>query len=125
VVHGTNVVTIQPGFQFLSYVAPVSGAPDSSNPLGLPANLTSSAIGDQADNDTIFVWDSVHGGVASFLYFNGTDINTWQGSPGWSAGFYDTLGTPMPSSDYPQVNQGFYLYHNGAAIQWTNSFTVQ
>jgi len=129
VFQGTNVVVIQPGFQFLSYVAPVSGAPDSSNALGLPANLTSSNIGDQAHNDTIFVWDTIHQGVASFQYFNSADATYWeQGGPGgptFPAGFYDSLGSSMPTTDYPQVNQGFYLYHNGAAINWTNVFSVQ
>ena len=127
VFQGTNVVTIVPGFQLISFAAPVAGAPDSSNPIGLPSNLTSSTVGDQTHNDTLFVWDTVHGGVATFYYFNASDATTWEANPPttYPAGFYDVGGSPLPTADYPQVNQGFYLYHNGASIQWTNVFSVQ
>jgi hypothetical protein len=129
VFQGTNVTTIQPGFQLISFNSPVSSAPNTTNTWGLPANLTSSNVGNQSQNDTIFVWDSLHNGVATFYWFNSADATYWQqggpGGPTYPAGFYDLGGSAMPAFDYPQVNQGFYLYHNGAAIQWTNSFSVQ
>jgi hypothetical protein len=129
VFQGTNVTPIVAGFQLISFCAPVADVQNSTNTYGLPPNLTSSTVGDQAHNDTLFVWDTLHGGAAQFLWFNAADATYWEqggpGGPAYPAGFYDSLGNPMPSYDYAQVNQGFYLWHNGPTIQWTNSFTVQ
>ena len=123
---GTNIQTIQSGFNLISFNAPVSDKPDSTNSYGLPVSqFTSSSIGDFNNNDVIYVWDTTHGGIASFMWFNAADINVWQGSPGWESGFYDSLGTPMPAYDFPQANQGFYIFHNGASFNWTNSFSVK
>jgi hypothetical protein len=129
VFQGTNVTPIVPGFQLISFNAPVSDRPDSTNTFGLPGNLTSSTVGDQAHNDTIFVWDTLHQGAAQFNWFNAADATYWEqggpGGPAYPAGFYNAAGDPLPAYDYPQANQGFYLWHNGSTILWTNSFSVQ
>jgi hypothetical protein len=129
VFQGTNVTPIVPGFQFLAFNAPVSDVPNSTNTYGLPSNLTSSTVGDLLHNDSIYVWDSTHGGVATFLWFSAADATYWEqggpGGPAYPAGFYDINGNPLPSYDYPSANGGFYLDHIGSTIQWTNSFKVQ
>jgi hypothetical protein len=130
---GTNVVTINAGYNMLSLQEPIS-----TNPIvggyGLPLTLTSSNdlnnAGDvpvPTSNDTFYYWTGA--GYQLFYFFNSADATYWENSGGASpvypAGFYDQAGSPMPSSSYPQVNQGFFLFHSGASILWTNSFTVQ
>jgi len=130
---GTNVETIVPGFNLLCLQEPIS-----TNPIvggyGLPLTLTSSndvnAFNDTPTTqtqDAILTWNGITYGI--YYYFNAADATYWEnnggGSPAYAAGFYDSLGGSMPTSAYPQVNQGFFISHIGAAIQWTNTFTVQ
>lgn len=128
VFQGTNVATIASGYNLISFEAPIADAPNASN-YGLPLNLTSSPNDPPTltQNDTIFVW--YNNSLTTFYYFNSADATSWQNSGGstpvFPAGFYDSIGGAMPTGAFPQVNQGFYLYHNGAPISWTNSFTVQ
>jgi hypothetical protein len=79
----------------------------------------------QTANDTLFYWGGA--GFANYYYFNSADATSWENSGGstpvYPAGFYAGDGSPMPV--YPQVNQGFFLYHNGPSITWTNAYTVQ
>lgn len=77
-----------------------------------PPNLSS--------NSQIYTWNG--SGYVTYYYFNAADATTWETVPS-PAGFYTAGGVPM--SVYPQVNQGFFLYHNGAAITWTNAYNVQ
>lgn len=123
VLQGTNLTTINVGYNLMSLSAPVSTNPVATT-FGLPGNLTSSPNDPPtlANNDALYSWNG--SGYAQYFFFNQADATTWEGfaSP---AGFYDALGTPMPTSAYPQVNQGFFLYHSGSPITWTNVFTVQ
>jgi hypothetical protein len=124
VFQGSNVVTtINAGYNLVCLAVPVSTNPASTT-FGLPGNLTSSPVDPplQSRNDTIFAWNG--SGYAQYYYFNQADATTWEGfaSP---AGFYDLGGSLMPSSSYPTVNQGFFLYHTGSPVTWTNTFSVQ
>ena len=119
---GTNVTTINPGYNLINLQVPVSASVTTTNGYGLPLNLTSSPLDPptQSLNDTIFYWGG--SGFANYYYFNQADATAWEGVPS-PAGFYDGGGTPMPVN--PGVNQGFFLYHNGPAVQWTNSYSIQ
>lgn len=139
VLQGTNQVTIAQGYNFISLFVPIGGTNPVAPPFGLPLTMTSTNlehIGDVTPtpfyNDTIYTWNatlpipSFNGG---YYYFNEADATFWEGfaSP---AGFYDAGGSPMPSSLYPAVNQGFFLYHTTnsitpGSILWTNSFKVE
>lgn len=123
VLQGTNYTTINAGYNLLCMSVPVSTNPVATT-FGLPGNMTSSPNDPPSisSNDTIFVWNGA--AYVQYFFFNQADATAWQGfaSP---AGFYDLGGSPMPSSAYPQVNQGFFLYHSGAPITWTNIFAAQ
>ena len=127
---GTNVTTIANGYNLISLQVPIS-----TNPVvplyGLPSNLTSgdpsvydpvNDVPNQTHNDAYYAWTGA--GYAVFYYFTAADATSWEGAAS-PAGFYDVAGPAMPSSFYPKVNQGFFLYHTGGTINWTNSFTVQ
>jgi hypothetical protein len=120
---GTNVSVINAGYNFIALQVPISTNPIVSG-YGLPSNMTSSPVDPplQSRNDAIFVWNGIN--YQTYYYFNAADSITW-GSNDGLPGFHDTLGDPMPVSAYPQVNQGFFLYHTGAPITWTNAFVVQ
>ena len=121
VAQGPNYATINTGYNLIALQEPIS-----TNLLvagfGLPGNMTSSPLDPptQTRNDTIYAWSGA--GFANYYYFNAADATTWEGTPS-PAGFYTLTGVPM--SLYPQVNQGFFLYHNGASITWTNAYNVQ
>jgi hypothetical protein len=134
VLQGTNTASIiQSGYNFMSLQEPISTNPIVSS-YGLPGTLTSSNdlnnandVPTQFSNDAIYVWNgSSFGG---YYFFNTADATYWENSGGFSpvypAGFYDQGGNPMPVTSYPQVNQGFFLYHTGSPITWTNGFAVQ
>jgi hypothetical protein len=135
VFQGSNVVVtaINPGYNLLNLVVPISTnvAVDASGnpiPYGLPTALTSHNPGLNGTptltaNDTLLFWAG--SSFATYYYFNSADASAWIGDPPGTdpAGFYDKIQNPMPFN--PAVNQGFFLYHNGAAINWTNTFTVQ
>ena len=98
---------------------------------GLPSNLRSGDpsvynptfdVPDQDHNDAYYAWTG--NSYQTFYYFNAADATSWEGFAA-PAGFYDGGGTPMPVASNPLVNQGFFLYHSGGAINWTNSFTAQ
>jgi hypothetical protein len=130
---GTNVENINPGYNLICLQEPISTNPITPG-YGLPTTMTSSNDIASFQNepttqtqDSILTWNgSVY---TTYFYFNAADATAWENSygagPAFSAGFYDTVGGAMPSSAYPQVNQGFFIHHIGAAISWTNSFTVQ
>lgn len=130
VFQGTNVVAINNGYNLICLQEPICTNPATAF-YGLPPNLTSANpavynptfdVPDQNHNDAFYSWNG--SGYATYWYFDAADATSWEGfsSP---AGFYDGGGNPMPTSSYPTVNQGFFLYHSGGAIQWTNSFTAQ
>jgi len=124
VFQGSNVVTtINAGYNLVCLSVPVSTNPASTT-FGLPGNMTSGPNDPPtlAQNDALFSWNGA--GYATYYYFNQADATTWEGvaSP---AGFYDLAGNPIPPSAYPTVNQGFFLYHSGPSITWTNTFSVQ
>ena len=128
VFQGSNIVNvINTGYNLINLLAPVStnlvvDASGNAIPFGLPLSMTSSPVDPptQSANDTLFYWNG--SSFTVYYYFNQADATTWEGfaSP---AGFYDGGGTPMPVK--PAVNQGFFLFHNGAPINWTNTFIVQ
>lgn len=134
VFQGTNVTQIKPGYNLICLQVPVStnlvvDGGGNALPYGLPLTLTSSndaaAFNDTptiATQDALIFWNGV--GYVTYFYFNAADATTWETTPS-PAGFYDAGGSPMPASNYPQVNQGFFLHHIGPAINWTSSFTVQ
>ena len=119
---GTNVSIINPGYNLINLQVPVSASVTSPG-FGLPLNLTSAPNDPptQSANDTIFYWGGT--GFANYYYFNAADATAWYGGTPMPAGFYDVGGTPM--SVNPSVNQGFFLWHNGPAINWTNSYSIQ
>lgn len=100
----------------------VADANGNPLPYGLPLALTSNSNYPpaQSANDTLYFWTG--SGFANYYYYNAADATTMEGSP-FPAGFYDLGGNPMTAT--PNVNQGFFLYHNGSAINWTNSFSVK
>lgn len=136
VLQGTNVAAINPGYNLISLQEPLA----STNPVtdgngnaltyGLPLNMTSSndasnpgQVPLQTSNDSLFYWTG--SGYQQFFYFNAADATTWEGFAA-PAGFYDPAGNTMAADGVTiGVNAGFFLYHNGSAINWTNSFTVQ
>jgi len=123
VLQGTNAIyTITAGYNLICLAEPISTNPIVAG-YGLPANMTSAPNDPPTinSNDAIFVWNGVS--YATYYYFTAADANTWNGTP--VAGFYDLLGNLMPASSYPQVNQGFFLYHTGAPLLWTNTFNIQ
>jgi hypothetical protein len=123
VFQGTNTAPINVGYNLIALQVPVSTNPVVPG-FGLPLTLTSSPLDPPlpSRNDTIYAWNGV--GYAQYYFFNQADATTWEGSPN-PAGFYDVAGNPMPAISYPQVNQGFFLYHTGSTLTWTNTFTVQ
>jgi len=132
VLQGTNVFTIVPGNNFISLAVPIDCT--TNNPIGptfgLPSNLTSTNLisgvnGGYPDpqlNDTIYVWSGTTWN--GWYYFNAADANVWNGTP--TAGFYDPSGDLLTSPGFPgpKISQGFFLWHSGTALQWTNSFIV-
>jgi len=122
-VGATNYATIHAGYNLIALQVPISTNPVVAG-YGLPGNLTSSPVDppNQNVNDALFAWNGV--GYATYYFFNQVDATAWEGFAA-PAGFYDALGNPMPSSAYAQVNQGFFLYHTGASVTWTNAFQVQ
>ena len=128
VLQGTNTVTIQPGYNLINLQVPISTNPVVAG-YGLPLNLTSSPVDPptSAANDTLYSWTG--SGYQLFYFFNSADATSWENSGGASpvypAGFYDAGGTAMPAASYAQVNQGFFLYHTGAPVAWTTTFSVQ
>jgi hypothetical protein len=101
-------------------------------PYGLPLSMTSSnCIAATLNTPTTATQDSIQYWTGStfitYFYFNGADATAWENGyiagPTYPAGFYDAAGAPIPNN--PQVNQGFFIKHLGATIQWTNTFTVQ
>jgi hypothetical protein len=132
VLQGTNAAaSLGTGYNFMSLMQPISTNPAVAL-YGLPQNMlstnyVSSGYGspDQLHSDTIFEWSPISGFTA-FYYFNASDATTWENggatSPAFPAGFYDGLGNTAPN---PNANQGFFLYHNGAPIAYTNVFNVQ
>jgi hypothetical protein len=125
VLQGTNNITIKKGYNLLSLAEPISTNVTVAG-YGLPSNLTSDPNGPPSgSNDVYFQWAG--NGYNNYYWFNEADVNTWwQASYGtYPAGWYDLGGSPMPAAANPQVGQGFFLLHNGAAITWTNTFTVQ
>lgn len=128
VLQGANtLLTIATGNNFIALAQPISTNP-VAQPFGLPTTLTSTGNPpggnpNQTSSDTIFVWNGFT--YNPWYYFNATDANTWNGTP--TAGFYDLSGDLLSSPGFnaPAVSQGFFLWHNGAPIVWSNSFTVQ
>ena len=129
VFQGSNVVnTINTGYNLINLLVPVStnlvvDASGNALPFGLPLNMTSSPVDppSQSANDTLFYWNG--SSFTVYYYFNQADATAWFGGSPMPAGFYDGGGTPIPVN--PSVNQGFFLYHNGPPINWTNTFFVQ
>ena len=128
VFQGTNYSLIKGGYNLVSLQVPIAtnatvagyGLPPlTSDPNG-PAGVLADGNG---TNDVYNAWTGI--GFNSFYYFSAADAATW-GANGTAAGFYDGIaGDPMPASANPVVNQGFFLYHFGAWVTWTNAFTVQ
>jgi len=121
---GTNYATINTGYNLIALQEPVSTNPIVTG-YGLPNNMTSSPLDPPipARNDTIFAWNG--SGYAQYYYLNAADAATWGGDLPNTSDFYAASGAHMPSSSYPEVNQGFFLYHTGSAITWTNAYNVQ
>ena len=121
-VGSTNYTTIVAGYNLIALQVPIVTNVTVAG-YGLPTSLRSDPVDppNPSKNDTLYAWNGV--GYAQYFFFNQADATTWQGfaSP---AGFYDLLGNPMPTTT-PVVNQGFFLYHTGASVTWTNGFTVQ
>jgi len=113
VVQGTNVLTINPGYNALSIIEPVSTNIDS-------------ALGG-------FVGASDPNGVLNDAYYafnNGwTELQYWSAiDAGGPAGFYDLVGNYQSSNPayFPQVGQGFLIQHfYNNTETWTNVFNVQ
>jgi len=136
VLQGTNVTTINSGYNLICLQEPVGVtnmfvSNGSSLPYGLPLTLTSSndvnAFQDTpttTTQDSMLYWSGT--GYITYFYFNSADATYWENgggaSPVFPAGFYDAGGIP---GNIPSVNQGFFIFHIGPAINWTNSFTVQ
>jgi len=129
VFQGTNISTINPGFNMIGLQEPLStntvvgsAAFNAFVPYGLPATMTSSPNPSASANDYMLYWAGT--GYATYYYFNATDASTFNGdSPGtYPAGFYTAGGLP---GNYPAVGEGFFIHHIGSAITWTNSYTVQ
>jgi len=121
---GTNYATINAGYNLIALQEPISTNPIVSG-YGLPQNLTSSPQDPPipARNDTIFIWSG--SGYSQYSFFNAADAATWGAAAPQTADFYNLNGDHLPSSSYPQVNQGFFLYHTGSPLTWTNAYTVQ
>jgi len=133
---GTNVSTLNAGYNLICIQEPLGVT--SSNlvvdangnqvsyglPIGMKSNPTSSPS--LTSNDNLVYWNG--GGFGTYYYYNQADAETMEGdSPGQDyAGFYDKNGNPFAGvvTTVP-VNQGFFIYHNGTPITWTNIFTVQ
>jgi hypothetical protein len=133
---GTNISTINAGYNLVEIQEPVGisssnlvvNSTGGQNPFGLPLNMTSSPTLSPTltTQDVMLYWNGT--GFQSFFYYNSNDASSMEGdSPGTDvAGFYDNVGDAM-FTIVPTVsaNQGFFIHHIGAAISWTNSFTVQ
>ncbi len=127
VFQGTNYSLIKGGYNLISLQAPIStnitiagyGLPPlTSDPNG-PAGVYNDGNG---TNDVYFQWAGL--GYNNFYYFNSADAITWEAN-GTAAGFYDGItGDPTPNYANPAINQGFFLYHFGSPITWTNAFTI-
>jgi hypothetical protein len=137
VFQGTNVTTLSTGYNLIGLQEPISTnlVSDVNGNLlsyGLPVGMTSSNDIAAFQNtptlqtqDALIYWTG--SGYITYFYFNGADATAWENSygagPAYPAGFYDAGGIPPVTN--PTVNQGFFIHHLGAPIQWTNSFTVQ
>jgi hypothetical protein len=131
VAQGTNSTTIHTGFNLIALQEPISTNPLVSGfglpPLNSDPNGPAGALNNGGGtNDVYYQWSG--SGYNNYYYFSAADATIWEANPPttYPAGFYDAIsGNPMPTSSYPQVNQGFFLYHFGSPITWTNSFTIQ
>jgi hypothetical protein len=135
VYQGTNVLgvaTIKAGYNLICLPAAVASSAtnfviDASGnqvPYGLPITLTSSPSSPPTtvSNDRILIWSGTS--FVTEYFYTGSDADTAfpPGAPHKAAGFYSAGGTAMAAGAYPPVNQGFFLWHNGSTIQWTNSW---
>jgi hypothetical protein len=140
VFQGSNVVsTIKPGYNFIGLQVPIAvtnlvvGADGVSQlPYGLPLSLTSSNCINAANQtptrstqDYLLFWSG--NGYVDYFFFNAADATAWENGyvagPAWPAGFYTADGAN--SAPTIPAGQGFFIYHYGSTINWTNTFSVQ
>jgi hypothetical protein len=118
VVQSTNSLTIVAGFNIYSLIPPVSTNLESSATFAsFPGKSDPNAV----NNDVLYKWNGAGYGI--YQYFTGADADAWFGNSGSVNGFYDATGVLVSSA--PSVGQAFFLYHTGAPVTWTTSFTVQ
>jgi len=114
---GTNVVQILAGYNLFAINEPVSTNLESSV-VGFPGTSDVNGV----NNDVLYKWNG--SGYGIYQYFLGPDAdNYFIIGPGSPTGFYDSVGNLQNSA--PLVGQGFFIYHHGATVNWTNVFNVQ
>jgi len=113
---GTNVIQIKAGYNLFSIVEPVSTNLESTL-VNFPGTSDPNAI----NNDVLYKWNGA--GYNVYQYFTGADADANFFASGSVNGFYDSGGTLHSSA--PAVGQGFFIYHYGANVNWTNVFQVQ
>jgi len=119
VAQGTNVITLQNGYNLVSSPIPVSDDLTGTN-------LQFSGVSDSggANNDVIWVWNSSTSQYGSYQYFNGSDADNYFLQSGSVNGFYDGVGNLV--SQVPPVGGGFFIQRVAAGNgSWTNVFQVK
>ena len=113
---GTNVIPVITGFNIYSVVPPVATNLESAL-VGFPFTSDQNGV----NNDVLYKWNG--NGFNIWQYFTANDANYNFLASGLTTGFYDSGGTIHDTTT--QVGQAFFLFHSGAPVQWTNSFSVQ
>jgi hypothetical protein len=89
--------TISPNYAMVASIPPLAGDVVS---LGLPV----------AQDNQILKWDLVHQTYLQYFYDAGG---------GWMDGNLNPVSIPI------SVGEGFFVWNTGAAMQWTQNFSVQ
>jgi hypothetical protein len=112
VTQGTNIYSVPSGLSFLASPIPLGGTSPDNSSVGMPAASTA---------DTVQIWTGTGYGP-QYTYYSAADAAP---SP---AGWYNSDGSVDESTNaaaWPNVGNGFLINHTGAALIWTNVFSVQ
>ena len=128
---GTGVTIAGNKFNLINNVVPVVtnlcvDASGAQLTYGLPiASLTSSPNPSTSGlNDKILIWNSTVSAYVTYYFYSAADANTLFGGSSHVPGFYAANGTIMPASNWPNVNNGYFLYHIGSSFSYTPTFTI-
>jgi len=119
-------------FNLLCNIAPVVtnlvvDAGGNQLPFGLPAASLTSTPNPAASglNDKLLVWNAAFNAYATYYFYTGANADSVFSGSGHVTGFYTAGGVLMLPTAWPNVNNGYFLYHVGSSFTYTPTFTIQ